>query len=285
MFSIAFSTFKEIYRKKIFHIISILTLLYLILLNYIINSIAGEVSSSTDLINMIFNISYLVSILGFYFSNMLVAFLTIMLSIGLISNEIESGTILSILTKPIRRSEYILGKYIGTAILIIVYSSILYLAVIIIPIKSNISFLHTFGVTALIKGFLLFLLQPLTILAVSLLGSVNLKTLNNGILIISLYILGNIGGIMEQIASVKKSSNFSTIGIICSLISPFDCIYRKMISSIFSTLGSFSLLNGFGTFSKGSPEPSKWMLVYALIYLLFFILISIKIFQKKDISS
>lgn len=284
MLAIAFSTFKEIYRKRIFHIITILTILYLILLSYIVSSVGKEVVKGSNLMNMIFDVSSIVSILGFYFSSMLVAFLTVMLSIGMVSGEIESGTILTILTKPIRRFEYVLGKYIGTAILVIIYSSILYLAVIIISTMSNISFVHTFGIIALIKGFLLFILQPLTILAVALLGSICLKTLNNGILVISLYLLGNIGGVMEQIGNMFNRPNLATIGILSSLISPFDSIYRKMVSTIFSSLGSFSILGGFGISNKSS-EPSVWMIVYAVIYLLLFVFVGIRKFQKKDIAA
>ncbi|WP_097026309.1 ABC transporter permease [Clostridium peptidivorans] len=283
MFAIALSTFKEIYRKKIFHFIGILTLLYLILLTIIFTLIGKNLNDNNGMINMIVDLSSTISILGFYFSSMLVAFLTVMLSIGIVSSELENGTILTILTKPIKRSEYIIGKYLGTAILIILYSAIIYIAVIIISTMSKISIVETFGIAALAKGFLLFILQPLTILALALYGSTKFKTLNNGILTISLYMLGIIGGVMEQAGSVINNASLSTIGIISSLISPFEVIYRKMISIIFTSLGSFHFIGGFGMSGK-STTPSVWMMVYVCVYLVFFIFMSIKGFEKKDIG-
>lgn len=283
MFIIALSTFKEIYRKKIFHFISILTILYLILLTIIFKFIGKNLHQNNGVIDMLINLSSTISIVGFYFSSMLVAFLTIMLSIGTVSSEMENGTILTILTKPIKRSEYIIGKYLGTGILIILYSIVLYISVIIVSTISKISIIEAFGIGTLAKGFLFFILQPLTILSVSLYGSTKLKTINNGILIMALYILGLIGGVMEQVGSYIKNESLSTIGIISSLISPFEITYRKMISTIFASLGSFNLLSGFGMDGK-STTPSMYMMVYVCIYLVLFIFISIKGFNKKDVG-
>lgn len=285
MFIIALSTFKEIYRKKIFHFIGILTIVYLILLTIIFKFTSNNVTGNNGMIDMIANLSSTISIIGFYFSSILVAFLTIMLSIGMVSSEIENGTILTILTKPIKREEYILGKYLGTAILIILYSTFLYIAVIIISTANRMPMVETFGVTALAKGFLLFILQPLTILSISLYGSTKFKTLNNGIVIVALYVLGLIGGVMEQAGAYIKNDSLSTIGIISSLISPFEVIYRKMISTIFTSLGTFNLMSGFGFGIPGkSTTPSIWMMVYVCVYLVFFIFMSIKGFAKKDIG-
>ncbi|MBI6874512.1 ABC transporter permease [Clostridium aciditolerans] len=283
MFAIALSTFKEIYRKRIFHIIGILTILYLVLLTVIFSYMGKNSPQNNSMINVIVDLSSTISIVGFYFSSMLIAFLTVMLSIGIVSSELESGTILTILTKPIKRCEYILGKYLGTAILIILYSAILYIAVIIISTVSKISIVETFGVAALVKGFLFFILQPLTILALALYGSTKFKTLNNGILIIAIYILGTIGGVIEQAGAFTNNASLSTIGIISSLISPFEVIYRKMISTIFTSLGSFNFVMGFGM-PGNSTTPSAWMMVYVSVYLVFFIFMSIKVFDKKDIG-
>jgi ABC-2 type transport system permease protein len=283
MLDIALSTFKEIYRKKIFHLIAILTILYLSLLTFIIYNVGKEMAQVGSLVNMITNISSIISFLGFYFSSMLVAFLTVMLSIGMVSSELESGTALTILTKPIKRSEYIFGKYIGTSMLIIIYSAILYIAVIIISAVSKISIVDTFGIFVLAKGFIFFILEPLTLLALILYGSTKFKTLNNGIFVIAIYILGIIGTVIEQIGALTKNDTLATLGIISSLISPFDVIYKKMVSTIFASLGSFNFVMGFGM-QGGSTTPSVWMMVYVCVYLFFFIFLSIKDFKKKDIG-
>lgn len=282
MFTIAFSTFKEIYRKRIFHFISIITIVYLVLLTVIFKFMGSNMTIDYGKLNMLSDVSSAISIIGFYFSSMLVAFLTVMLSIGIVSTEIENGTILTILTKPLRRFEYILGKYLGTAVLIIIYSIILYVAVIVISTLSSISIIDSFGIAALAKGFLFFVFEPLVILALALYGSTNFKTLNNGILVIAIYILGVIGGVIEQIGAYAGYEFLSTLGIIASLISPFEVVYRKMISTIFTSLGSFNFILGFGM-SEKSTAPSIWMMVYVTVYLIGMLLLSVKNFRRKDI--
>lgn len=282
MIAIALSTFKEVYRKRIVHVVGILTVLYLIILSFIVHEMSKSMGNQDQLINTFMQFSSLMSILGFYFSTMLVAFLTVMLSISVVSSEIESGTILTILTKPISRAEYIIGKYLGTAALIVLYSVFLYIAVVIICSTGSVSMVETIGVATLSKGFLFFIFEPLTILALALWGSTVFKTLNNGIFVIAIYILGTIGGVMEQIGALTNKEALTTLGIISSLISPFEVIYKKMIATVFSSLGGFTLFGGFGMEGK-STNPSMWMMIYVCVYLVFFIGISIKGFQKKDI--
>lgn len=282
MLTIAAASFKEASSKKIFHLLGVLTLLYLIVLSVLIHFMSGS-TSGLDSISIFANVSTIVSLLGFYFSSMLVAFLTVMLSIGLISSEIESGTIYTVVTKPIKRSTYVLGKFAGTSMLITCYSVLLYLAIVLLPLTVNVSFIKTLGMSNLAGGLLFFIIEPLAILSLCIYGSTVFKTLNNGIFVISLYILGLIGGVMEQVGIILKSESLNKIGILASLISPFDSIYRRMMSSLFSSTGLMGYANGLGVFTGSQTTPSNWMIIYVLIYLSGFVYFAVKKFSKMDL--
>lgn len=284
MSAIILTSFKEAFRKKIFHLIGLLTILYLIVFGILVHLVVdGMRSSSAGSIALFANVATIVSFLGYYFSSMVVAFLAIMLSISSISSEIENGTIHTIITKPINRSEYVAGKYIGLALLLAVYSLILFLSITFIPLIANISLIDKFGLASLTKGLIFFTLEPLVILSISIYGSTVFKTLSNGIFIISLYVLSIIGGVMEQIGLLIKNASLVNIGILSSLISPFDVIYRKMISTIFSSFGLNNLLLGPSFLSGSVSSPSIWMMIYVCLYLLFFIFAASRKFKKKDI--
>jgi ABC-type transport system involved in multi-copper enzyme maturation permease subunit len=284
MGAIILTSFKEAFRKKIFHLIGLLTIIYLIvfgiLVHYVVEGMRG---SSAGYVAILSNVATIVAFLGFYFSSMVVAFLTIMISISSVSSEIENGTIHTIITKPINRREYILGKYMGLGILLIIYSVVLFLSITLIPLLVNISLIDKFGIAALSRGLIYFALEPLVILSISIYGSTLFKTLNNGIFIISLYILAIIGGVMEQMGLLLKNATLINIGIISSLISPFDVIYRKMISTIFSSFGLNNILLGPSFLSGSASAPSFWMMIYVCIYLLFFIFAAVRKFDRKDI--
>ncbi len=283
MWAIAKSTFQEVNRKRIVHVVAILTLLYWGILGFIFYSQPRSFGGGGSLINDLVNISALTSILGFYLSSMLMAFLTVMLSVGVISSEVEDGTVLTLLTKPIHRFEYVLGKYLGIAIMIIIYATTLFIAIVLFAFLGKQNFFQTFGVMAMFKGYVFFLLQPLAILAVAVLGSTIFKTVNNGIFVIALYLLGIIGGLMEQIGGFMKAPDLTTFGIVASLFAPFEAIYRKLVSSIFAEVGGFTSLMG-GAMSGPGTEPSVWMMVYVLVYMGCAIGFGIRRMNRRDIG-
>lgn len=283
MIAIALASFKEALRKKIFLAVGILTIVYLTLFSLLVYfSMDNMRRVGADTMTLFMNASAFISVLGFYFSSMLVAFLTIMASVGAISSELANGSIHAIITKPIKRWEYVGGKLLGIGTLVIAYSVFLYFAVVIICAVIKLPPITTIGALPLLKGLLLFVFEPIVILALSIFGSVYFKTLTNGIFVIAIYILGMIGSMMEQIGALVASEGLLKWGILSSLISPFDVIYRQMTSAVFSDVGLSNPL--FGSSFIANTVPSNWMNLYILIYLCSLIIFAVMKFNRKDIS-
>jgi ABC-type transport system involved in multi-copper enzyme maturation permease subunit len=282
--AIAAASLKEAIRKKILILVAALTFVYLTLFGLITHFAVEDLARAGALntINALDVASNIVSFLGFYFSSMLVAFLTIMISVGSISSEVESGVIHSIITRPIKRASYVLGKYLGLGVLSLAYSIFLFAAIISICTIFHLPIVNTIEPLNIIKGLLFFTLEPVAILSLSIFGSAAFKTLSNGIFVISIYILGLIGGVMEVIGSMLQNQSLVNLGIISSLISPFDIIYRQMLSSMFENIGirnPFMVVGGMT-----STTPSIWMLIYILAYIPILVLLAIRKFRLKDIS-
>lgn len=86
---------------------------------------------------------------------------------------------------------------------------------------------------------------------------------------------------MEQIGSVISNTNLYKLGILSSLISPFDLIYRKMISTIFSEVMIVNpMMGGVG---GTTTEPSTWMIVYIFIYMFGLLFLAVRKFEKRDL--
>lgn len=284
MLAIALSSFKEAVRKKIIIIIGSLTILYLVLFCILMNYAFADLKKmNADNIVIIESASGFVSILGFYFSSMIVAFVTIMASVGAIASDIESGIIHAVISKPIKRMEYVLGKYLGIAIMAIGYSSFLYIFLIVINVVLGIPPLNSIGVVGFLKGLAFFCFEPLALLSLCIFGSVYWKTMNNGIIVIGVYILGMVGGMMEQIGSAVKLAGLVKWGIVISFFSPFESIYRKMISVIYSSVNIIGSTIA-GPFFMSRTVPSTWMMVYALAFWVAFVLLAVRKFNRKDIS-
>src|SRR5439155_2850673 len=61
------------------------------------------------------------TLFGVYVVNYLASFLALFLSVASVSGEIDSGTLHAVLARPLRRSEFIVGRWLGYGCMIAVY--------------------------------------------------------------------------------------------------------------------------------------------------------------------
>lgn len=281
MIEIVVLTLKEAIRKRIILLIGIASIIYLVIYGLIAHVSFG--SGSRNDFHLFLETAIFLSVVGLYFSNMITAFMTIMASVGSVSSEVESGILHSVISRPIKRREYILGKYLGLVILISVYSILLYLSIFLVSMIINIPSVQHIGLQKILSTMLLFILQPIAILSLCLYGSASFKTINNGIFVILIYILGLLGGIIEQIGAFLKNDVLYQWGILSSLISPFDIIYRKMMSILYSDIGLTNPFMPVPFSYMPTTLPSNWMMVYIAAYALLLLFLAIRKFTKKDL--
>jgi ABC-2 type transport system permease protein len=280
MLTIALNTITEMFKKKFLHVISIIILIYLIIYAIFVNKFMESIDNQTlNTFNTFIQSTSIILLLGFYFSAMIISFMTIVSTMGTISLEVENNTVSTILTRPIKRSTYILGKLLGSNILIWLYSTIVFAAILLIGYLMGVPSLENLYLEKLFKSWAFFIIQPTAIISLSIFGGTVFKTLANGIFVIFIYILGTIGSYVEQVGSITQNDTMVSIGIISSLISPFETIYRKMFSHISE---SFVVSPLFGNLAT-STEPSIWMIIYFFAYIIMFPAIAIKIFNKKNL--
>ena len=210
---------------------------------------------------------------------MLVAFLTIMSSISIVSGELENNVVSTILVRPIKRYKYILGKLLGLNIFILAYTTIIFLLLFLIGYIFKVPALSNITISAILKSLIFFLLQPIAIMSLSIFGGVYFKTIANGVFVVCIYLLGLIGSYVEQIGTLMENDTMVSIGILTSLISPFETIYRIMSTYISNNLMLSPLMGGISS----TISPSIQMVVYIIFYIVFLPGIAMWTFNKKDI--
>jgi len=273
--TMALLTFKEMVRRRILLVTFVLAVAFLALygtgVHYGYKDMAAHASPMKPLIAPM-----LLSI-GLYFGSFIIAFLAVMAAVGAISGEIENGTIHAIVPRPVRRSEIILGKFLGYGLMLSAFAALFYVAVLLIVHFNT-------GMSVPIKAGAigLFCLQPLILLAVTLFGTTFLSTLANGIGAFMLYAVGVVGGMLEQIGHLASSKVLVNIGIVSSLAMPADAVYRKIVYTLLSVPGASVSSLMMGPFGSNS-EPSVWMLVYTGLYILGFLVLAVKVFSRRDI--
>jgi hypothetical protein len=93
--------------------------------------------------------------------------------------------------------------------------------------------------------------------------------------------MGLIGGMMEQIGAMVNQTVY-LLGIFSSLLAPFDVIYRLMLNQVFADLGTGAPF--FAGLNASSTIPSKWMVLYILLYMFGLLLYACHKFSRRDLA-
>jgi len=207
-----------------------------------------------------------------------VAFLSIamgaLLGADTLAGEINSGTIQTVVTKPVRRSDVVLGKWLGFAGLLLLYVMLMAGGTVISVWAQS-----GYSPSNLAAGLVLIYLESLLIMTISLSMSSLLSGLATGGVVFGLYGLAFIGGWIEQFGSLLGNQTAINVGIITSLIIPSEALWRRASFEMQTPLGGALGMSPFGTVSV----PSNLMVGYAALYMILTLWAAINIFQNRDL--
>lgn len=277
---IARMTFREAIRRRIVLTGLVLGVLFLIVFSIgfrlIYTAISEESALRPDAMARIMQteMSNFLLMAGLY----AVAFLSVamgaLLSADTLAGEISSGTIQTIVTKPLRRSQVVLGKWLG-------FASLLGLYALLMSGGTVLSVYLQSGYTPdnLLAGLLLIYMEALVVMTVALACSSAMPALATGGIVFGLYGLAFIGGWIEQIGTVFQNQTAVQVGIVSSLIIPTEALWRRAAFVMQTPLTSALQMSPFAALSA----PSTLMVAYALVYLLVFLWVAANTFQHRDL--
>lgn len=275
---IARLTFFEAARRRILLAALVLGILFLVVFGVGFHLISRNMESMLDQNLLELNeFRNFLLMAGLYVVNFLAVMMTVLTSVDTISGEISSGTIQTLVSKPVRRWEIVLGKWLGFAGMLSLYLLMMAGGVIVfIFLRSGYIPPHP------LQALGLMWLNSMLLLSVSILGGTYFSTLANGVLVFGLYGVAFIGGWIEQIGTFlpqNTAQSATNIGIITSLLLPSEALWKRAAHEIQSPLVA-SL--GFSPFSS-STYPSLLMIFYALGYLIVALALAMSHFSKRDL--
>ena len=276
-------TLLEMLKKKILYITMILTVIFLLFygtaLHFAYASLANE-----DLILRLAISSQLLS-MGVYASSFIISFLSIFASVGAISSEIEQGTYDAILSKPISRTEVLLGKFFGLLGVLIPYLIVLMGGILGLNMFFAGDASASIPASYIADSLATMCLLPLFLASMGIFLSTFMPTVGSGVIMVLLYFCAMIGGVLETIANFINTPTakaaLTNIGIGTSLVMPSDVIYRKASSLLFTTASGMNL-SPEGILGA-SCQPSKAMMVYIGVYILVLLIAALGKFKVRDL--
>ena len=211
---------------------------------------------------------------GLYAVTFLSIAMAALLAADTLAGEIGSGTIQTIVTKPIRRSSVIFGKWLGFAWLLGLYFLLIGGGTVL-----SVWLQTGYAPDHLLTGLALIYLEALLIMTISLACSSAFSALATGGIVFGLYGLAFIGGWIEQFGALLNNPTAIKVGIIASLFIPSESLWRRAASEMQTPLAGSLGMSPFGSTSV----PSNLMIVYALIYLAAALFLAVRTFSKIDL--
>jgi Cu-processing system permease protein len=220
-----------------------------------------------------------ITVMGMYIANFLGALLGALSAIGAISGEIESGTFFATLTKPLQRSQVLLGKWLGFASL-----TVLYIIGLTGSLLIGVRVITGYAAPDPARAIALMIFGAILLLSLSVLGSSLFSTLANGIVVFLLYGFAWVGGLLESIGKATDTPILETISRISQFLIPSDALWKGASYH----LQSASLLESQRHFAGSNPfiglEPvSGGLLLWAALYVVTALALAVWAFDQRDL--
>ena len=278
-------TLQEAIRRRLFLTMAILTLLMLVLFGLLIHAAidrmqANHVANGTDPTLPTIYAGIAITILAMWLVYLVISTMTIFLTISMISGEIEAGTFVVIVPKPLRRAEIIFGKWLGYALILGLYTLLLSLAFMgIIYWFTGYWPTYAFAAIGMLEISMLVLLGLITLCGAFV------PTAANGVIAVMLFMGAFISSIV-QFAIPAQDYMVQNITAVISLIMPTDAMWHGASYYLFPA--AIGVLQNFSVSSINTPftatQPiSPQLLTWAILYSLVLPLIAILRFQRRDL--
>lgn len=192
------------------------------------------------------------------------AFISIFVGVSLVSKEIEKRTVYAIFSKPIGRGEFIVGKYLGLCLTLLVNVLVMGVGISLALVSVGNS-----GLARTVWGAIILIFFQLTILtAIAILFSSFSSPALSALLTFFVFLIGHFSSALREL-SLSMGSGFAKVF--------FEFLYYL--------LPNFSLFNFSANASKGDFPPFSILaasITYALFYICILLAVTFLIFRRRN---
>jgi len=247
--SISLNTFRENLREKLLYNLLIFALLM------IGSSILLSRLTLGDYHRLILD-------LGLASINIFGVLIAIFVGISLVSKEIDKKTIYTIISKPVPRYAFLLGKYLGLVITLLANTIVMIIGLLIVLQVMDVP------ITALLfKSLAMIFIELMVITAVALLFSTFTSSTLSAIFTLAIYVIGHL------------SADLKTFG------DKLETMGRGVVNALYYVMPNLERFNLKGHVTNHVDLPTTDLLLtlaYGLSYTAMLLLLSAMIFQRRD---
>ncbi len=259
--TLASGTFGEAMRRKILNVFLFVAIAMIVLFF----AFASFTPNSDMTITMATGLG-IISLAG--------VFISIILGINLIPNEIDKRTIYTILSKPVKRHEFLIGKFLGG--LATVFVNIFLMGVLFVVGVALFKDPHHAIRFDILQGVTMIFFQMMLLNALAVMFSVFTTPFVNFFLSFAVYIMGSMSAVTEALGEDSSNGKRSLV---------VQWVF-KAIHFLVPNFANFNVQNPIIHPEVVIQNMGKYMatnILYALIYSTIMLLIAILIFDRREV--
>ena len=282
MIHIVFLTFKELMRRRFFAGAAIATALLVGITGWgfvYLNGIHTAHGAPVTHLEVLTMTAVLLILIAYLFS-FLLAMAAVFIAAPSLANDIESGVLLPVLTRPMSRTEILAGKAVALAIVVAAYAFVTGAGEFVV-VHAATGYLPPHPAEML--AFLA--LSGIVMIALALLLSTRIPALAASIVAIVLFIIARLGGIAQSIGTYYENETVRHAGTITQLLLPSDAMWQAALYRMepASMIASFSSAHVWpGPFFVTAPPPTA-MLVWTIAWISAMGLLAARSFELRDV--
>jgi ABC-type transport system involved in multi-copper enzyme maturation permease subunit len=196
-----------------------------------------------------------------------------------ISSEIESGVLMTVLTRPVRRTEVLLGKWLGLAALLAGYAGVVCAL--------------EFGVVDWVSGFVppdpvlvafYLFAEGALLLTVAIALSTRMSVIAAGVVGVAIFGAGRLAGVVGSLGTAFNIGALRVLGEVGRYVIPTDGLWHAAIYYLQpSSLASFQVVqNRSDPFYSQSP-PSLLYLLWVVVWFVVVFGVGVVSFERREL--
>ncbi len=277
--TIARLTILEASRRKLLLALGILTLLVIVLSSWGFSRLPTMNNVTSAEVRLA--ASQLTILMAFMFSGVL-ALGSTLVAAPTVASDIESGIALAILPRPIRRSEVLMGKWLGLAMLVALYAAGSALLEML-GIWIGTQYLPPNPIAALVFVGA----EGIVLMTLALLLSTRLAPMTGGVIALVLFFVAWVGGIALAIGMAFENSTIKAIGTVSRYLIPTDGLWHGAIfylepSEIIAAAKAAGRARAGNPFFAEAPL-STWYILWVIVWLGVIVALANWSFAKRDL--
>ncbi len=280
MLTIAKLTIGEAARRRVLWVLAALALVAVGLTAWGVSALVGSArDDGVGELEIKFVVSQILIFVAFMFGFVLVMTAAFFGSPA-IATDLESGVAQAMLARPLRRSSYVLGRWLGLAIVIVAYAAI--------------SGFLAIGAVGIVSGYLppdpilpiLFLAgQALVLLSLTVLLSTRLPPIAGGAIAVVAYGLAWMAGVLGKIGLEFGTTTLVTVGDAIRYILPTDALWQGVVYGLEPSF----VINGVeNEFVRNSPffaaaPPSLPIVAWSAVWVVLVLVLAVNQIRRREL--